>query len=121
MGSKMLTSLRYRVLTADDGVEAIAELLANDAIDAVLMDQNMPRMDGTTATREIRRLEGDGKLRRRPILAVSAVVSPEAQAEYRAAGMDGFLPKPLSLATLETHLGMWLGGGEVGEEGKRGE
>ena len=106
LGMKMLKTLGYHVLTADDGQEAIERILEHDnVIDAILMDQSMPRKDGLTATREIRTMEEDGTLsRRRPILAVTAVVGPEAQAMCGDAGTDGFLPKPLSLAKLEQSL-----------------
>jgi CheY-like chemotaxis protein len=108
----MLTSLGYQVLTADDGVEAIEQVLAHDAtIDAILMDQSMPRKDGLTATREIRELEANGTLsRRRPIVAVTAVVSSQAQTLCRLAGTDDFLAKPLSLGRLESCLREQLGG-----------
>ena len=69
------------------------------------MDQSMPRKDGLTATREIRMMEEDGTLsRRRKIIAVTAVVGPEAQSMCRDAGTDDFLPKPLSLAKLGQSL-----------------
>lgn len=106
LGVKMLKTLGYHVLTADDGQEAIERILEHDnLIDAVLMDQSMPRKDGLTATSEIRMMEEDGTLsRRRPIIAVTAVVGPEAQAMCRDAGTDDFLPKPLSLAKLQQSL-----------------
>ncbi|KAK5084010.1 hypothetical protein LTR70_007292 [Exophiala xenobiotica] len=106
LGVRMLKTLGYHVLTADDGQEAIERILEHDdTIDAVLMDQSMPRKDGLTATSEIRMMEEDGTLsRRRPIIAVTAVVGPEAQAMCRDAGTDDFLPKPLSLAKLQQSL-----------------
>jgi len=55
-----------------------------------LMDQSMPRKDGVTATREIRELEAAGKIRRRPIIAVTAVVNSESQHYFRKAGADAF-------------------------------
>lgn len=108
----MLSSLGYTVLPALDGQEAIEQLLQHDdLIDAILMDQSMPRKDGVTATREIRAMEADGTLRRRPIVALTAVVSAQAQARFREAGADGFLAKPLSLEGLEGALGELLGPG----------
>lgn len=106
LGVKMLKTLGYDVLTADDGQDAIERMIEHDlVIDAVLMDQSMPRKDGLTATREIRAMEEDGTLhRRRPIIAVTAVVGPEAQSMCRDAGTDDFLPKPLSLAKLGQSL-----------------
>lgn len=110
LGQKMLTSLGYKVQTAENGQEAINQIIEHDQrVDAILMDQSMPVKDGITATREIRELEAAGTLaRRRPIIAVTAVVSSQAQALFMAAGADDFLAKPLSLAklerTLSTHL-----------------
>jgi len=106
LGTKMLKTLGYDVLTADDGQDAVEKILEHDSrVDAILMDQSMPRKDGLTATREIRMMEEDGTLsHRRPIIAVTAVVGPEAQAMCRDAGTDDFLAKPLSLAKLEQAL-----------------
>lgn len=107
----MLQSLGYDVLVAEDGVYALDMITTHDAsIDAVLMDQSMPRKDGLTATREIRALESQGVLTRkgRPIIAVSAVVSSEAQKLFKEAGADDFLAKPLSLDRLSAALDMYL-------------
>jgi CheY-like chemotaxis protein len=106
----MLTTLGYKVRAAENGQEAINLLMRNDAtIDAILMDQSMPLKDGITATREIRELEAAGTLsRRHPVIAVTAVVSSQAQALFKAAGADDFLAKPLSLAKLEHTLSVHL-------------
>lgn len=110
LGKRMLTALKYQVLTADDGEDAIQQIVDHaETIDAILMDQSMPRKDGVTATREIRNMEARGTLGRRiPIIAVTAVVSAEAQALFKDAGANDFLTKPLSLEklghTLATHL-----------------
>ena len=97
-------------MLADDGEEAIEQIMKHDTtIDAILMDQSMPVKDGITATREIRAMEADGSLsRRRPIIAVTAVVSAQAQAMFKAAGADDFLTKPLSLSKLEQTLAIYL-------------
>lgn len=110
LGTKMLTSLGYKVLIAHNGIEAISQIISHDAtIDAVLMDQSMPLKDGVTATKEIRQLEEDGSLsRRRPIIAVTAVVSAESKALFKEAGADDFLSKPLSLKVLEQTLANFL-------------
>lgn len=106
LGKKMLSSLGYQVLTADDGQDAIEQIVKHDTIvDAILMDQSMPRKDGITATKEIREMEASGVLSRsRPIIAVTAVVNSQAQALFKEAGADDFLAKPLSLAKLEQTL-----------------
>ncbi|MCJ1244656.1 hypothetical protein MMC30_001855 [Trapelia coarctata] len=110
LGEKMLTSLGYQVIAAFDGQEAIEQVVKHDmTIDAILMDQSMPTKDGVTATKEIREMEEAGKLsRRRPIIALTAVVSAQAQATFKAAGADDFLAKPLSLDKLEQTLGAYL-------------
>ena len=102
----MLQSLGYQVIIAEDGIIAIEQILKHDAaVDAILMDQSMPRKDGLTTTKEIREMEANGTLsRNRPIIAVSAVVSVESQNLFRLAGANDFLAKPLSLGRLEKCL-----------------
>ena len=106
----MLTALGYQVLTADDGEHAIEQLVTHDStIDAILMDQSMPRKDGVTATKDIRAMEMRGRLsRRRPIIALTAVVSEESQSLFRLAGADDFMTKPLSLDQLKQTLAIHL-------------
>jgi len=108
----MLASLGYQVLVAADGEEAITQIVEHDTmIDAVLMDQSMPRKDGIMATREIRAMEEAGLLsRKRPIIALTAVVSSESQTLFRSAGATDFLAKPLSLHQLEKTLTAHLPG-----------
>jgi CheY-like chemotaxis protein len=109
----MLLKLGYKVLTADDGCEAIIQITKhNETIDAILMDQSMPNMDGITSTRNIRALEAAGKLSKRtPIIAVTAVVSSESQHAFQDAGADDFLSKPLALGKLKDTLVLYLGHG----------
>ncbi|KAL1305786.1 hypothetical protein AAFC00_003951 [Neodothiora populina] len=106
LAKKMLAALNYDVLVADDGQAGIDELIKHDAtIDVIIMDESMPRKSGTQATKEIRELELSGVLtRRRPIIAVTAVVNPKAQQQFREAGADDFLAKPLSLSKLKDTL-----------------
>lgn len=113
LGAKMLQALSYKTLLANDGEEAISMLLSHDSeIDCVLMDQSMPKMDGVTATDMIRKMEEGRKLRQgRPIIAVTAVVNSEAKEEFRDAGADDFLAKPLSLERLRDCLGVYLPAG----------
>ncbi len=108
----MLRTLNYDVLLAEDGQEAIDIVMEHAlTIDAILMDQSMPRKDGITATREIRGLEAVGFLcKRQIIIAVTAAAGPEAQAQFLDAGTDMFLPKPLSLAKLEQTLSHYFNG-----------
>jgi CheY-like chemotaxis protein len=112
LGTKMLTMLNYDVLLAEDGQEAIDIVMEHaQIIDAILMDQSMPRKDGITATREIRWLEAAGLLsKRQTIIAVTAAAGPEAHAQFLEAGTDMFLSKPLSLAKLEQTLSHYFKG-----------
>lgn len=110
LGRKMLTSLHYDVLTAEDGEQAIERILGHDQeVDIILMDQSMPRKDGIAATQEIRALEASGQLsRHRPIIAVTAAVNSQARALFKSAGADDFLAKPLSMDKLERTLASYL-------------
>jgi signal transduction histidine kinase/CheY-like chemotaxis protein len=112
LGVKMLKTLGYNAIVADDGQDGIEKLVENDRdIALILMDQSMPRMDGITATRKIREMEHSGALKgkRRPVIMVTAVVGPDAQAMCMSAGTDAFLPKPLALTKLDNTLKKFMG------------
>ena len=64
------------------------------------MDVQMPEMDGPTAARAIRAREAETGRRRTPIIALTANVMSDQVAAYRAAGMDGFVAKPLQVSSL---------------------
>jgi CheY-like chemotaxis protein len=96
--------------TANDGVEAV-EAAARAAYDLILMDVQMPNMDGLTATRRIRAAEAvDGG--RVPIIALTANVLPEQVARCLEAGMDDHLGKPISPEQLLNMLGRWSTGAD---------
>ena len=82
------------VLIACDGAEAVA-CYASEPVDLVLMDWQMPVMDGLTAAREIRAFDEVSHRRRVPIVAVTANVYESDREATRAAGMDAFLAKPI--------------------------
>ncbi|KAJ9646907.1 hypothetical protein H2204_000599 [Knufia peltigerae] len=111
LGVKMLQTLGYNVMTANDGQDAVEKIVAHDMqIDLILMDHSMPRKDGVTALKEIRAMEQDGTVSRsRPLIMVTAVVGPDAAALCISSGADAFLPKPLSLQKLELTLKKFLG------------
>ncbi len=92
----------HRVTVVADGAEAVSAVQAG-AHDVVLMDVQMPGMDGVTATRHIRDL--GSPLGRLPIVALTANVLPQQIAQFRAAGMDDHVGKPFRpdelLATVE--------------------
>jgi CheY-like chemotaxis protein/HPt (histidine-containing phosphotransfer) domain-containing protein len=104
----------FSVTLVSDGEAAVREALSG-ACDLVLMDVQMPGMDGLEAARAIRAQEPPG--RRIPILAMTARAMEEDAAACRAAGMDGYLAKPVRisevLAALAEHLpGAPLSGGQ---------
>ena len=105
--STILTKLGVQTTTVNNGAEALSALRFG-VYDLVLMDVQMPVMDGLTATREIRRLEAAAD-RRIPIIALTANVQPEQIAHCRAAGMDDHLAKPLQMPLLLAVLSKWLG------------
>ena len=104
----LLTKLGHRPTMAATGAEAIAAWLAARAAgtphDCVLMDLHMPGMDGLEATRQIRDIEAEGEAPRTPILALTANASAEDRDACLAAGMDGFLVKPLDRERLAAAL-----------------
>jgi CheY-like chemotaxis protein len=106
----VLAALGYRVTTADDGVLAL-EALQRERFDAVLMDVQMPRMDGYTATRAIREREGTGP--RLPVIAMTAAAVEGERERCLAAGMDDFLTKPVDPGALTAVLATWLDGAPV--------
>jgi CheY-like chemotaxis protein len=81
----------------EDGAQAVA-LTGAAAFDAILMDIQMPQMDGVQATRAIR--DGGGRNRKTPIIALTANADPADAADYLAAGMDAVVEKPLKPADL---------------------
>lgn len=82
-----------------DGAQAV-EAWERETWDIILMDIQMPQMDGVQATREIRRREAETGRARTPILAVTANAMVHQVAAYEAAGMDGVVPKPIEISRL---------------------
>ena len=98
MIERVLKLRGVEVTMAGDGQQALAALRARPgAFDLVLMDIQMPVMDGLEATREIRR---DPDLAGLPVIALTAGVLPEERQAALAAGMNDFLAKPLDLKQL---------------------
>ncbi|PCI46626.1 MAG: hypothetical protein COB51_06795 [Moraxellaceae bacterium] len=93
-------------LLAENG-EIAVEMVQRQKIDIILMDCQMPVMDGFEATRQIRQLSSP--LNSLPIIAVTANTSDEDRRRCRECGMDDFLEKPISYHTLSTSIEKWLG------------
>ncbi|MDI6749064.1 MAG: ATP-binding protein [Rhodocyclaceae bacterium] len=102
----MLGKLGHAVTSVADGRSAV-EAWQNGHFDLVLMDCMMPEMDGYQAAREIRRLEAE-RGGHTPIVALTASVLEADRERCFAAGMDDFLPKPVTRAALEDKLSRWL-------------
>jgi PAS domain S-box-containing protein len=103
---RMLERLGYTVEVAANGREAV-EFVRRRAPHAILMDCHMPEMDGYAATREIRRLETDG--RHVPIIALTANAVAGDRARALESGVDEHLVKPVTLERLGEVLGRWSG------------
>jgi CheY-like chemotaxis protein len=97
----LLQGAGHRVDMATNGREAV-EAAVRVRYDAILMDVQMPVMDGVQATRRIRALPPPHNAV--PVIALTADALSDAAQRYRAAGMDAYLSKPLSPATLMTTL-----------------
>jgi CheY-like chemotaxis protein len=98
---RLLEKLDYRVDVVADGLAAVAAWQTGK-FDLIIMDCQMPQMDGYEATREIRRLE-EGR-RRIPIVALTAHAMNGDEDKCRAAGMDDYLSKPIDRTKLEICL-----------------
>jgi two-component system, sensor histidine kinase len=103
IASEMLRSLGVGVLEASDGSEAL-RLLVDTSVDLVLMDCEMPVMDGYTATQRIREIENQRGLRRLPIIASTANASEQDKAKTRLVGMDAHIAKPYTRVELRQTL-----------------
>jgi CheY-like chemotaxis protein len=100
---RMLESLGYASRVTTNGEDAI-QACRDHAPDAVLMDVQMPRMNGLEATRELRRLQTQEGLPHFPIIVLSAFHTPAERAACFEAGADGFITKPLMIAKLATEI-----------------
>ncbi|WP_432137960.1 response regulator [Streptomyces sp. bgisy154] len=102
----LLTRLGYSADTAVDGSQALG-MAEEHSYQAVLMDCQMPRMDGYSATRELRRRERDGD-RHLPVIAMTAGAPAEDREQCLAAGMDDYIAKPVTARKLEQALARWV-------------
>ncbi len=107
IGAEMLKSFGLDVLEAEDGSQAV-RLLENQRVDLVLMDIQMPILDGYAATRTLRERESRLRLPRVPIVALTANAFDDDAAQSMAAGMDAHLAKPYSRLQLLELLKRWL-------------
>ena len=107
IAEEMLQSFGLEFIEAQDGVEAL-DVLARRPVDLVLMDCQMPVMDGYTATQHIRDRESRQRLPRTPIVALTANAYEEDAAHAIEVGMDAHLAKPYTRDQLREVLSNWL-------------
>ncbi|MBK7930033.1 MAG: response regulator [Bryobacterales bacterium] len=100
----MLTHLGWQVELAGNGLEAL-QRFDHGHYAAILMDCQMPVMDGLQATTEIRKRQNGARI---PIIGVTAAAFQEDRDRCFAAGMDDFLPKPVTLDQLSQVLDKWV-------------
>jgi CheY-like chemotaxis protein len=102
VATRILEKMGHTVTIANNGAEAIA-LLAHRIFDLVLMDIQMPQMDGFAATKRIRTQEAqtDSRL---PIIAMTAHAMKGDRERCLEAGMDGYVSKPITAAELQSAI-----------------
>jgi PAS domain S-box-containing protein len=108
LATRLLEKRGHRVVMTANGREAL-EALAKDKFDLVLMDVQMPEMDGLQATSELRKKEkekGDGI--HQPVIALTAYAMKGDQDRCLAAGMDGYLTKPIAPQELDAILEIYV-------------
>ncbi|MFN0301126.1 MAG: ATP-binding protein [Burkholderiales bacterium] len=114
VAARMIERIGHRVVIAADGMEAVIAL-ADTHVDLVLMDMQMPVMDGLESTKTIRA----GKLDKRiPIIALTANALPGDRQRCIDAGVDDYLAKPFDLGKLQAMLERWLPAEEAADKPK---
>lgn len=107
VAQRLLTLIGVSFETAENGKEGV-DKAATGAFDAVLMDCQMPIMDGYTSTRAMRKLQADGQLGALPIIAMTANAMVGDREKCLSCGMDDYMSKPLNRAMIEQMLRKWL-------------
>ncbi len=105
---ELLHNLGLSATLVSDGQQAVDAVMGGDAADLILMDLQMPIMDGYAATEKIRQYEATKGWPRRPIVALTANAFENARKQCLSSGMDDFLAKPLVTDALVKVLGRWL-------------
>jgi CheY-like chemotaxis protein len=104
VSSELLRDLGYAVDTVVNGLEVL-RAAAQNAYDAILMDCQMPEMNGYDATRQLRQIERD---KRTPVIALTAHAMAGERERVLAAGMDDYLSKPIDVDALAATLERWV-------------
>jgi CheY-like chemotaxis protein len=104
----LLSKYAVKFTSVEDGQQALSLITQGTDFDLVLMDCQMPVMDGFEATEQIRQWENDHRLPRLPIVALTAGAFENDRQSCLAAGMDDFLTKPINVKTLLAMVNKWI-------------
>ncbi len=108
----MLGKLNLKPDTACNGEEAL-QAMKTQHYDLVLMDCEMPILDGFSATQQLRAWEAENQRQRTPVVALTAHILAEHKERARLAGMDGHMAKPVELSQLRELIQYWANHREV--------
>jgi len=106
VAQELLSAMDCEVLIANDGVEVLEQVAQHPEVDAILMDVQMPRMDGLEAARRLREQAGGERL---VIIAMTANARPEDERACLDAGMNDFVTKPVVPRRFYATVAHWLG------------
>jgi two-component system cell cycle response regulator DivK len=101
---RVLEAEGYQVVEAEDGQEGI-DLLGSTTPDLVLMDINLPELDGYEVTRRLKQVPSMAKV---PVIAMTANVMRGDREKTLAAGCDGYIPKPIDIDLLPDQIAKFL-------------
>lgn len=104
---KILEQQKYKVLLAKNGGDVLPQLEKNP-VDAVLMDINIPVKDGMQCTRDIR-AHADARINALPVIVISGNANDYSMADFQAAGVTAYLPKPLNFDELVRMVRQYVG------------
>ena len=102
---RVLEAEGYRVVEAENGTQGI-EWLRSETPDLVLMDINLPEVDGYEVTKRFKQLPSMSNV---PVIAMTANVMKGDREKTLAAGCDGYIPKPIDIDTLPDQIARFLG------------
>lgn len=105
LAAEMLQNLDMTCVVASEGSAALAILAADSNFDGILLDCEMPDMDGYATAQAIRAMAGLADV---PILAMTGHTTPEDMPHILESGMNARITKPLSLQRLSTELNLWI-------------
>ena len=107
MAQKVLEKMGCQVTSVENGKEAVTAVQEHQ-FDLILMDCQMPEMDGYEASRRIKAMVEEGAIPNVPIIALTAQTGKEDRDHCIQAGMDNYLKKPVSIERLREVLKMYL-------------